>query len=162
MKALAKYVRKNPYNEALETAGMRFAVRMTNDPIPEGFSPGSHAWKVTLRYRGRQMTVPFYTGSMCGEVTAADVLHCLISDASSADNTFEDWCADFGYDSDSRKAERTYKACQRIAVKLNKLLGSDLEKFAAIVADYWECSSSRLLIYTLRAESGSGLFTRLD
>src|SRR6478752_235815 len=101
MKPLAKYVRKNPYNEALETAGMRFTARMTNDPIPENFSRGSHAWKVTLRYRGRQMTVPFYTGSMCGEATAADVLHCLISDASSVDNTFEEWCADFGYDSDS-------------------------------------------------------------
>jgi len=120
----------------LSDAGIRFSAVMTNDPIPENFPSGSHAWKVTLRYQGRQMTVPFYTGSAIGEVNAPDVLHCLISDTQSAVNSFEDWCADFGYDTDSRKAEAIYNACQRISVKLHKLLGDDLSKFADMLQDY--------------------------
>src|SRR5690606_33602845 len=39
---------------------------------------------------------------------AADVLHSLILDSAAADQTFESWCDEFGYDSDSRKAEATY------------------------------------------------------
>jgi hypothetical protein len=55
--------------------------------------------------------------------TAAEVLDSLASDASGADQNFEDWCADFGYDTDSRKAERTYNAVREQTFSLRKLLG---------------------------------------
>lgn len=43
---------------------------------------------------------------------AADVLYCLVSDASAADaGSFEEWVGDLGYDIDSRSAERVYRAC---------------------------------------------------
>ncbi len=44
------------------------------------------AWDVELKYRGRTMTTKFYTGSLSGEPDTADVLDCLISDATSVDN----------------------------------------------------------------------------
>lgn len=53
--------------------------------------------------------------------TAADVLYSLLSDSEDLGQSFESWCGDFGYDSDSRKAEATYLACQRNGDKLATL-----------------------------------------
>lgn len=56
----------------------------------------------------------------------AMVLDSLASDASLAgDNSFEDFCSELGYDPDSRKAEKTYKACKHSASRLEKFLGSE-------------------------------------
>lgn len=67
--------------------------------------------------------------------TAADVLYSLISDASGVESgqSFEDWCNEFGSDPDSRKAEKSYKECQSIALRLRWFLGSlyDAAKLAA-------------------------------
>jgi hypothetical protein len=96
------------------------------EPIGEHMNP----WTVTLRYKGRRLTVPFFTGmAWTKEPSAADVLSCIVSDASAAEQGFEDFCADFGYDSDSRQAERIYKACERLAPKVKRLLGDDFEEF---------------------------------
>lgn len=56
----------------------------------------------------------------------ADVLHSLASDASVIDyGSFEDWAREFGYDTDSRKAETIYRACLEIALKLRNALGDE-------------------------------------
>lgn len=57
--------------------------------------------------------------------TLADVLDCLASDASGHDNanSFEDWASDYGYDTDSRKAEKTWRAIQRSSEQLKRTLG---------------------------------------
>ena len=39
---------------------------------------------------------------------------------------FDAWCADFGYDTDSRKAEKTFKACEHQAARLKTFLESSL------------------------------------
>jgi|SRR5215472_2608761 len=101
--------------------------------VPAGWQPGTHPYKVTLHYRGRRLTVPFFMGpANTREPTAADVLYCLVSDASSYENAtgFEDFCRDFGYDTDSRKAERIYRQLERQAPKVRRLLGEDFETFA--------------------------------
>ena len=114
-----------------ETAGVTI-VNKYGAPVNDNFRD-ANGWTCTLRYQGRRLTVPFYQGTaITHEPTAADVLYCLCSDATSVENasSFEDWCADFGYDTDSRSAERIYKACERIAAKLRRLLGDDFDKFA--------------------------------
>lgn len=51
-----------------------------------------------------------------------EVLCCLCIDAIGvAQTSFEEWAAEFGYDSDSRKAESIYRACQDIYFKLIKM-----------------------------------------
>lgn len=53
-----------------------------------------------------------------------DVLYALVSDASVLDSgSFEDWASEYGYDTDSRKAEGTYRACLEIALKLRNGIG---------------------------------------
>jgi hypothetical protein len=54
-----------------------------------------------------------------------DVLSSVVDDAVSADQTFDDWCADYGYDTDSRRAHATWEACGRIRRKLIRLVGDD-------------------------------------
>lgn len=57
--------------------------------------------------------------------TVEEVLDCVASDASSheSSDSFEDWAAEFGLDTDSRKAERIYEACRKQARDLRRLLG---------------------------------------
>lgn len=66
-----------------------------------------------------------------------NVLYCLWSDAQSVSDgqSFEDWCADFGYDTDSRKAHKAYKACLKTYQAL-KRLGFDFEELAEFFQDY--------------------------
>ncbi len=113
-----------------EEKKLRAEVTYGLEPAPEGFAPGSSSWRVTLRYRRRRLTVPFYTGpAIEREPSAADVLSCIISDARAGEQDFEDFCSEFGYDNDSRKAERTWKSCASMAPKVRQLLGEDFEEF---------------------------------
>ena len=58
------------------------------------------------------------------EPEAADVLACIANDAASVDcNDFETWAAEFGYDSDSRRAERIFNACREERRNLKRFLG---------------------------------------
>ena len=84
-------------------------------------------WRVTLRRPGRKMTVYFSMGSghHGKEPEAGDVLSCLASDASALDEDFENWCSDLGFDTDSRKAHKTYTVCKRQAERLQKFLGDE-------------------------------------
>ena len=94
--------------------------------------PNSTGWTVTLKYQGHQVTTPFYQGSAhTEEPTAADVLYCLIQDTSGYDynDSFEDWCSEYGYDTDSRRAEGIYEKCRKISVKLHRLLDEDFDLF---------------------------------
>ena len=89
---------------------------------------GAAQYKVTLYMAGRQLTVPFYMGvAHTRGPSAADVLYCLASDAQAGDLSFEDFCSDFGYDSDSRKAEQTWKACVRMAPRVRRFLGEHFD-----------------------------------
>lgn len=101
-------------------------------------NPGMDAnmdhWRVTLRYMpgpGGAITVPFSKGygHHGAEPTAAEVLSCLADDAAGFENarSFEEWAEEYGYDTDSRKAERIYKACERIDAKLHAWLGNQAQ-----------------------------------
>lgn len=95
----------------------------SNPNMPE-WTDANH-FKVKLTRRGRQMTLYFSQGyAHSGEPQADSILECLQMDVCALDQDFEDWAGDFGYDLDSRKAERTYKATRALAEKLQRFLGS--------------------------------------
>lgn len=87
-------------------------------------------WKVTIRHLKSRMTITFSQGygHHGAEPQLADVLDCLASDASGVENarSFEEWCSEYGFDADSRKAMSTYKACEREVARLKALLGDEL------------------------------------
>ena len=117
--------------------GLTMTVERTADNPHIDNGPGGDRmthWKchITRRDNGkrRSLTTIFSMGSghHGAEPDLPSVLDCLASDAAGYANaqSFEDWAGDYGYDPDSRKAERTYKAVQRAAGKLETFLGPDL------------------------------------
>lgn len=102
------------------------ATRTDRNPDMSDFE-GDH-WRVTLKRPGKQMSLHYSKGYGHGGAppTAEEVLECLCSDACTDGGTFEDFCDYYGYDSDSRKAEKSYKAVQRQTDKLRRFLGADL------------------------------------
>ncbi len=104
-----------------------YGVKTDWDKLDE-WQQKAHPYTVKLKYDDRQMTIPFFMGSaLTHEPTDEDVMICLIADYSVTDETFEEFCANFGYDEDSRKAEKIYKQCVRNGKKIKKLLGPDLD-----------------------------------
>ena len=66
-----------------------------------------------------------------------DVLYSLLMDKLCANNEFEDFCADFGYDTDSRKAENIYNELVNISNKLYRNFSShELEILEECFRDY--------------------------
>jgi hypothetical protein len=57
---------------------------------------------------------------------ATDVLYSLVLDSEVIDcESFEDWADNFGYDHDSRSAEKIYRSCLETALKMRSLFGED-------------------------------------
>jgi hypothetical protein len=106
--------------------------------IPDGME-NMNQYTVTLKFKGRQLTTPFFTGlGWDTEPNQLDVLSSLLSDASCYENSssFEDFCSDLGYNSDSRKAEKIYQACEKNAKKLKQFLGDDHEAISNELSNY--------------------------
>ena len=74
--------------------------------------------------------------TLSGKPTVDDLLYSLVSDASSGRETFEDWCSELGYDTDSRKAFSIYEQCQNTIGKLRKIGVSDLDAASEAFQDY--------------------------
>lgn len=77
----------------------------------------SDVWEVALTLNGRTFVTPFTMGSghHSVEPEVAMVLDCIASDSAGYDNAngFEDWADEYGYDTDSRKAEAVYNAVKK-------------------------------------------------
>jgi hypothetical protein len=78
--------------------------------------------------KGRQRILP----------KLADVLSCLVTDADAINySSFEDWASSFGYDTDSRKAEKIYQECLKIGLALRNSLSDDgLKRLQNAAQDY--------------------------
>jgi hypothetical protein len=95
----------------------------------DGYDPSITVRKRRIP-RAAKMTVYFSKGigHHGAEPTTEEVLSCLADDAAGVENSpsFEDWCSEYGYDTDSRKAEKIFKACEHQATRLKNFLGDDL------------------------------------
>lgn len=91
--------------------------RLHDDMIREACETGivRADWKLDS-YKSRKVKQP--------EPTLTDVLYCLVMDSSVLNTSgFEEWASDCGYDTDSRKAEKTYRACLEQSLQLKSLIG---------------------------------------
>jgi hypothetical protein len=101
---------------------------MKNPSMPD--MPRNFYFSIVNRTTGNKMGVYFSQGAAHTKPpTLDDVLDCLASDAAGIESakSFEDWCGDYGYDTDSRKSEKIWKACSAQADKLKSLLGEEYE-----------------------------------
>lgn len=65
-----------------------------------------------------------------------DVLHALILDAESGSENLGDFCANLGYDEDSRKALEIYLECQKTHNKVRGILPISIDKAIDLFSDY--------------------------
>ncbi len=90
----------------------------------------ANSYRCMLRYKGRQYSFDYWQGTgISRDPDAAGCLESLLSDSTVSDS-FEDFCGEFGYDTDSRKAEKTHKACLKVRENMERLLGEDFEMFS--------------------------------
>jgi hypothetical protein len=91
-------------------------------------------WVCTLHFGDRKESFEYGTGSGLRKnntpvkPVAADVVYSVLSDYSAGEESFEDFCSNFGYDNDSIKALNTYIACQRNGKKVLNLFRETLEE----------------------------------
>lgn len=79
----------------------------------------------------RTLTTFFFQGPAHTEPpTPADVLSSLCSDARAGDQTFEEFCGEFGYDTDSRKAWNIHRSCKKMAPRMRRFLGEHFDTVA--------------------------------
>jgi len=106
---------------------------------PPGVYRDASAFTVTLLFKGRRMTTPFFTGSAIrNKFTLADVVGSLVSDYYTYENAsgFKDWAAEVGMDTHDRSAKVLYRSVERQTQKLKQLLGDDIDKVADAVSRY--------------------------
>lgn len=69
--------------------------------------------------------------------TQASVLYSLISDSSSVQGSFNDFCDDLGYDSDSIAAREIFESCSRNERKLKTIFSPEqISKLSGLLEDY--------------------------
>lgn len=96
---------------------------------------GQENWnhhKVTVKNTetGRQTSFDFWASIANPEVRSRKDLigafECFVGDAVAGMNDFGDFCSEFGYDENSRRAEKIYKACQKATEKLQRIHNGDI------------------------------------
>lgn len=65
------------------------------------------------------------------------VIHSLLSDSRAGEMSFTDFCSDFGYDTDSRKALAVWEACVETNGKFRALVGREMfDELETLLSDY--------------------------
>lgn len=98
---------------------------LADHPVPEGFPHDSSAWTIVVRRGERTFETRYFTGPAAGEPEKDQVLYALASDAENGLQTFEDFCDDLGYDSDSRRAYAIWEACRENGRRLAEIFTTD-------------------------------------
>lgn len=110
--------------------GITFSFKLANTKVPSwDESRKCNHFIVTLKQGKKKVSFDFFDSSNNYQkgVTTLDaysVLTCCSSEINCPD-TFEDFCSEFGYDQDSRKAEKTFRALKKFSDKLNKFFDTE-------------------------------------
>lgn len=128
--------------EYVASLGIRFEAKLVTD----GGDKSPSVWRCIMERstQGRtvRIVVPEYSMGAAYRTKpiapdATGVLWSLVSDAECVrgDVSFEEFCLNLGYDTDSRKAEKAYLACRRELDELRRF-GIDFEAAEAAFSDY--------------------------
>jgi hypothetical protein len=136
-------------SEFLKSIGTIHSVRFVGADNRDGWECDS--WAVTIypadnikRRNGAEIVTQYHTGtgsrSKQGRPQTphiAGILYSLLLDASLGDDTFCDFCANCGYDDDSRKALAIYLQCQKTGEQMRKVFSStEREHLSFLLQDY--------------------------
>lgn len=132
----------------LSANGAVFSARYVGQTTRDGW--GCYAWRVTLARAGQQFDTDYFMGLAHATKpktkwdtpkpkppTAADVISSLLLDSEALNQSFPDWCDDFGYSSDSIKAFDVYRTCCDTGKNLRRVFTrAQLSELSELVQDY--------------------------
>lgn len=132
-------------DELLSTAMVDYSATRIGERTTDNWK--HDLWHISFYRRGLQKSCEFEFRTGIGHRSkktglairpkAAIVLHSITRDASARNQSFPDWCADYGYDSDSIKALNTYNECCEAATKLRQVFKvEEIAKIAELTQDY--------------------------
>lgn len=98
---------------------------------------------VTISHKGKRFSFDFW-GSIIDPCISNNeenifAFYCCLTDGLIAKNSFEDFCSEFGYDTDSRKAEKIYKACEKSLKKFERVFDCDLYDLINEIQETYNC-----------------------
>lgn len=100
----------------------------------------NHWVSVVNTKTGKRTGFDFWASNMYPNLSSRyDVLNafrCFVDDAISGDMTFREFCGEFGYDEDSRRAEKTWKACKKSGEKLRRIYDGDIYDLINSLEDF--------------------------
>ena len=120
--------------ETLKHFAKRLDLRMKAVKIPsrpdglgEDFDEGATHYLITL-YKGdnpgncKPITIFYSQGSAIkSKPEIDDILNCLAMDTLNIDQSFSDWCNEYGHSDDSMKAHSIYTACKNTEKQMKQL-----------------------------------------
>jgi CDGSH-type Zn-finger protein len=119
----------SPYDQQaaqfLAQFGLTFRATLSDSKTPAWDDGGEYRphYRVTISKPGKRLTFDFWGSINAGRtgepLTAYSALACLSSDAY-CPQTFADFCAGYGYEEDSRKAEQTFRRSDRFARRIRE------------------------------------------
>jgi len=121
-------------------AGKKIRLSATNvgevDRFPLADKPdgGHFEFFITVTVLDRRTSFKYFTSVRDyeegkNEMSSDDIktaFYNFLTDAQLGSDTFENFCAELGYDTDSRKAEKIWKACRLSAKKIENLRLGDV------------------------------------
>lgn len=114
-----------------------------NYAVPEWDTHKHAKYTITIRNSyGTSARFPFYASIANPDMTKKEdllsALSCIVRDADAGAFPFRDFCADFGYDEDSRKALKTWKTCKSMEKRLQRVLDGSIISLDTLYNDLSE------------------------
>jgi hypothetical protein len=89
---------------------------------------------VTNTETGNKATFEFWASvahpQLNREYDILNAFYCFVTDAVSGSYSFDDFCSEFGYDTDSKSADKIHKKCKKSLEKLQKIYDGDIYDLA--------------------------------
>jgi hypothetical protein len=90
-------------------------------------------WRITLKRNGKRWSFRFGNSINASQTNEAPTAYDVLATLTKYDvGSFNDFCFDFGYDTDSRKAEKIYKAVVKEFEHVDKMFSDVINELAEI------------------------------
>lgn len=109
----------------------------------ENVRPNYNNHLVTVSHNGKRYSFDFW-GSIMNPEIANDqenifAFYCSLSDAILAIEGFEEFCNNLGYNPDSKKDEKTFKACEKTLRKVERVFSCDIYDLINEIQEKYNC-----------------------
>lgn len=126
----------NEYEKQANDFAKKYGVKLKELSMRVGsmWGENQHRCIFKMRLSRNRKTYTFDFGQSLADGSKTPTMYEVLACLTKYDvGSFEDFCQSYGYDEDSRKAERTYKAVCREYAAVERLFGDCMDELQEIV-----------------------------